>query len=150
MSDVEQAIVDGDLTTGNFTIQASLPQGKSITMSGYVFAKNTQEEISKQIDTFHDVIDRQRARAEIPELEARLDVKFAELRNHKDHVESIIKARQKILDETANGVRLSSVKKKAVDDNQSVIDNMMTSIAKLEKDIDKGLDAIKTAKEKVA
>jgi len=59
-STTEKEIADGVLTTGNFTIQAQLPNGKNITMSGYIYSHNTPEDISKQIDIYHDVVDRQR------------------------------------------------------------------------------------------
>lgn len=131
---VEEKIVDGELVTGNYTIQGAMPMGKSITMSGYIYASNTVEGINKQIDTMHDVMDRQRLRAEIPELEAKMDQRMAGMRNMKDALEAL-QAKK------VGGAKLSSAEKKMVDD-------MITSIRVVSQDIDKGLIAIEDAKKK--
>ena len=131
---VEEKIVDGELVTGNYTLQGAMPMGKSITMSGYIYASNTNEGINRQIDMMHDILDRQRLRAEIPELEAKMDQRMAGMRNMKDALEELQSKK-------VAGGKLSSAQKKMVDD-------MITSIKVVSKDIDKGLMAIQEAKKK--
>jgi len=128
----EKNIEDGVLTTGNFTIQATMPNGKSIIMSGYIYSHNTSEEISKQIDIYHDVVDRQRTKAEIPELQAKLEQKIRNLHQLKD---SMTNLKSKKL----NGGKLSSAENKMIAD-------LATNVVVIEKDIDDGRDAIEAAK----
>jgi type II secretory pathway component GspD/PulD (secretin) len=128
----EKNIEDGVLTTGNFTTQATMPNGKSIIMSGYIYSHNTSEEISKQIDIYHDVVDRQRTKAEIPELQAKLEQKIRNLHQLKD---SMTNLKSKKL----NGGKLSSAENKMIAD-------LATNVVVIEKDIDDGRDAIEAAK----
>ena len=125
------AVIDGEMVTGNFTIQAQLPMGKSITVSGYVYSNNNLDDINKQVDMFHDLIDRQRTRAEIPELEAKLEQRRVALGQMKDALESLSKKQ--------HAGKLSSAERKMVDD-------MNTSIGRINEDIEKGIEAIAKAK----
>ena len=124
------------MTTGNFTIQAQMPMGKTITVSGYIYSKNTADEISKQVDMLHDVVDRQRLRSEIPELEAKLEQRYATLSQMRDILESL-KAKQD------GGVKLSSSEKKQIGD-------MDIAIRRTNDDIEKGQQAVKDAKAKTS
>jgi hypothetical protein len=125
-------ILEGDMTTGSFTIQAQMPMGKTITVSGYIYSKNTAEDISRQVDMLHDVVDRQRTRAEIPELEAKLEQRLVGLAQMKDVLASL-KAKQD------SGAKLSSSDKKQIDD-------MGISIRRIYEDVEKGKAAIEKAK----
>lgn len=134
MKQAEQKVAEGEMVTGNFTIQATMPMGKTITVSGYIYAHNTPESVNKQVDFLHDVIDRQRTRSEIPELEAKMDQRYNAIRDMRDHLANL-KEKQ------TNTGKLSSAEKKMIDD-------MSTSIAKVSTDIDKGMIAIQEAKRK--
>jgi hypothetical protein len=129
-------ILDGDMTTGSFTIQAQMPMGKSITVSGYIYSKNTADEISRQVDMLHDVVDRQRLRAEIPELEAKREQRVSGLENMKDILASL-QAKQE------SGAKLSSSERKQIDD-------MTISIRRVYEDLEKGNAAIEEAKHKTS
>jgi hypothetical protein len=129
-------ILDGDMTTGSFTIQAQMPMGKSITVSGYIYSKNTADEISKQVDMLHDVVDRQRLRAEIPELEAKRDQRVAGLETMKDVLASLQTKQE-------SGGKLSSSERKQIDD-------MTISIRRIYEDLEKGNAAIEEAKQKTS
>jgi hypothetical protein len=129
-------ILDGDMTTGSFTIQAQMPMGKSITVSGYIYSKNTADEISKQVDMLHDVVDRQRLRAEIPELEAKRDQRVAGLETMKDVLASLQTKQE-------GGGKLSSSERKQIDD-------MTISIRRIYEDLEKGNAAIEEAKQKTS
>jgi hypothetical protein len=125
-------VLDGDMTTGSFTIQAQMPMGKTITVSGYIYSKNTAEDISRQVDLLHDVVDRQRTRAEIPELEAKLEQRLVSLGNMKDVLASL-KAKQDA------GGKLTSSERKQIDD-------MTISVRRVYEDVEKGKAAIEKAK----
>ena len=71
--------------TGNFTLTAQLPQGKSLSISGYLYDRESFESVSARIDVLHDALDRQRTRAEIPELEVKMDQSVARLEEIKTH-----------------------------------------------------------------
>ena len=121
------------LTTGNFTIQAQMPMGKTITVSGYVYSNQGIDEINKQVDLLHDVIDRQRIRSEIPELEAKMDQRQAALSHMRDALAELEKKQ-------SGGERISSAEKK-------MIGEMYTNIDRINVDIEKGKTAIIDAKE---
>jgi hypothetical protein len=131
MSTVD-AIKDGLVTTGNFTLQAQLPMGKTITMSGYIYSESKVEEINKAVDLFHDVIDRQRIKAEIPELEAKLDQRHVQLQQLKD-LAAQLNAKQE------GGKKLSSAER-------TQADQIVTNIDRVLEDIEKGKLAILDAK----
>jgi hypothetical protein len=128
-------VLDGDMTTGSFTIQAQMPMGKTITVSGYIYSKNTAEDISRQVDLLHDVVDRQRTRSEIPELEAKLDQRLVSLAQMKDVLASL-KAKQD------GGGKLSSSERKQIDD-------MTISVRRVYEDVEKGKAAIAQAKSEI-
>ena len=131
---VEKDLAEGALTTGNFTIQAQLGNsGKTMTLSGYIYSHNKKEDISKQIDIYHDVIDRQQRRAEIPELEAKLEQRVRNLHQVKDHMLNLKQKKEK-------NKKLSSAEEKQIND-------LETNVRVLNKDIEDGQQAIKDAKE---
>lgn len=125
---------EGDMTTGSFTIQAQMPMGKSITVSGYIYAHNTKEDIGRQVDILHDVVDRQRLRAEIPELEAKLEQRVNALASMKDVLASLNVKK-------GAGLKLTSSERKQIDD-------MTISIRRVNEDLEKGKLAIEEAKAK--
>lgn len=128
----ENELADGVLTTGNYTIQASMPNGKSITMSGYIYSHNNAEDINKQIDIYHDVVDRQRLKAEIPELEVKLTQRIRSLHQVKDSMENL-------KNKKLNGGKISSAENKMIAD-------LATNVKVIEKDIMDGMESISQAK----
>jgi hypothetical protein len=132
----EQLVADGDMVTGNYTIQAQLGKsGKSFTVSGYIYSHNDAASINKQVDLMHDVVDRQQTRAEIPILEATLEQRILQLSQVRDHLTGL-----NVKNEQAG--KLSSAEKKNIQD-------LNGSISVLLKDIEKGEQAIADAKKKV-
>ena len=131
----EQQVIDGDMVTGNFTLQAQLPMGKTMTVSGYIYSKNTMGAVNKQIDFLHDVMDRQRLRAEIPELEVKRDQRIVQLGQIRDHLGLLSKKQD-------NGGKLSSAEKK-------MIEELTINVKRVMEDIDKGELAIAEAKLKI-
>lgn len=135
MSKQEEGTLQGALVTGNFSIQATMPNGKTINVSGYLYEGESVESVNNRVNLFHDIVDFQRTRSEIPELEARRDQGVVALNQMKDVLASL-EAKQK------NGGKLTSQEK-------LTIQNMGTNITRVTEDIEKGEKAIFDAKKKV-
>lgn len=77
---------------GNFNLTAQLPQGQTISFTGYMFEGESVESLNGRIDLLNGVMLRQRGIAEIPELELVLETKVKrldELRAHYAALEHI-------------------------------------------------------------
>ena len=85
------------------------------------------------MDLLHDVLDRQRVRSEIPELEAKRDQIITALGQMKDVMAQLEKK------QNAEGKKLTSQEK-------LTLENMQRSIVKAQEDIEKGEKAISDAK----
>lgn len=116
---------------GNFNLEAQLPNGKKFAVSGYVFDTESMQSLNARIDLLHDVVDRQRTRAEIPELELRYEQMVKQLSDYKDHLAGIEATKKK--------GALPSAKK-------AELDNMGVNIQRLMDEIAKGAKAIADAK----
>ena len=135
MTEKQEGTLQGALVTGNFSIQATMPNGKTINVSGYLYEGESVESVNNRVNLFHDIVDHQRTRSEIPELEARRDQGIQALSQMKD-VLAGLEAKQK------NGGKLTSQEK-------LTIQNMGTNITRVSEDIEKGEKAISDAKKKV-
>ena len=120
---------------GNFQLSAALPQGKSINVQGYLMAGESVESLNQRLDLLHDVMDRQRTRAEIPELEVKLEQSMKRLDEIRGHYTALN-------DKKANGKTLTSAEKSAISVQDVNINHIM-------EDIEKGRVAIADAKAKV-
>lgn len=89
----EQTTLSGALVTGNFTIQATMPNGKSMNVSGYLYEGESVESVNQRVSLFQDIVDFQRTRAEIPELELKVAAAEKRLDEIKTHYAVIIKRR---------------------------------------------------------
>jgi hypothetical protein len=118
--------------TGNFTIQATLPNGKTMNISGYVYDGETVESVNDRVDLFHDILDRQRVRSEIPELEAKRDQTVAALGQMRDVMANLDKKK-------SEGVKLTSQEKQT-------LENLALSVKHAQENIQKGETAIAEAK----
>ncbi len=121
--------------TGNFQLNANMPNGKTFSISGYLFDTESVESVNARVDLLHDVLDRQRTRAEIPELEAKRDQMARALGQMRDVLADLKRKKD-------SGKTLTSQEK-------LTLQNMEVSIGKATEDIQKGTDAIAEAKKKV-
>ena len=126
----------GNAVTGNFTLSATLPQGKSISFSGYLYDGESIESVSQRVDLLHDALDRQRTRAEIPELELVLENCVKRLEEIKAHYGVLLQKKD------SNG-KLSTQEKQA-------LDVMDINVKKHTEDIEVGRRKIATAQAKIA
>ena len=118
--------------TGNFTIQATLPNGKTMNISGYVYDGESIESVNQRVDLFHDILDRQRTRAEIPELEAKRDQTVAALTQMRDVLTNLQERK-------AKGEKLMS-------QDKQTLQNLEMSVKHAQENIEKGEKAIADAK----
>ena len=120
---------------GSIVINAQLASsGKSMTFSTYVYPTDDTAEINGRIDQAMEIIDRQRLKAEIPELEARLEMK----RNNLKQIVTTLET----LKERQNTGKLSG---KDLD----ILRNLSTTFERENADIKEGIEKIAEAKAKV-
>ena len=89
MTEQQEGTLQGALVTGNFSIQATMPNGKTINVSGYLYEGESVESVNTRVNLFHDIVDHQRTRSEIPELEARRDQGINALKDIKNVLENL-------------------------------------------------------------
>lgn len=120
--------------TGNFSINAQMSTGKQISVSGYLYDGESVESVNARLDLLHDVIDRQRMRAEIPDLESALEKLITSLNMHKEGMQALEKKKEL-------GGKLSSQEK-------NILDNMLPTLQRISSDIEKGRSVIEDNKRK--
>ena len=131
----DKAPLSGAAITGNYQLTAQLPQGKTISFSGYIYEGQDIAALNAEIDIVHDAMDRQRTRAEIPELELVLESKLKRLEETKTHYLALA-------NKIESGAKLTSQEKSAIDVRD-------INLASLVEDIDKGREKIAAARVKV-
>lgn len=122
--------------TGTVTLTAQLAgsSGRSMQVQFYAYDGESKESLEGRCDIFQEVIERQRTRAEIPELEAK----------REQMVKGLSQAREilaELEDKQKRGDHLSS-------QERLNLSNMRQNIKKVSDEIDKGTEAIKEAKKK--
>lgn len=113
---------------GSFQYGAQLPNGKSLSFSGYVIEGDTLEDINMKLDVAAQAIERQRLKAEVPELEAKL----AEY--------------QKRLEQTEDAIKDILGKDKPSSQDKQTLNTLNMNKKVLEKEVEVGLLAIQKAK----
>lgn len=120
--------------TGQFTLTAQLPDGRGVNIVGYLYDGESAESVDERIDLLQDAIERQRARCEIPVLEAQL----------RQFLESM-EATRKVMAEFGREQELSKTKK-LPQNKQQALDNMIRGLPDLEKRIKEGQEKIAASK----
>lgn len=130
------AIGSSSSITGNFNLTAQLAgsSGRSIQFAGYTYADESKEQLDYRLDVLQEVIERQRIRSEIPELEAKREQMIKGLQQARE-ILTELEDRQKA------GGQLSSQERMNVK-------NMRINIAKVAEEIEKGDKAISEARAK--
>ncbi len=64
--------LEQSLIAGSFNLQTQMPNGRGLTMSGYVYQGESVEQINERLDVFTAVLERQRAIAELPEFQKKV------------------------------------------------------------------------------
>jgi chromosome segregation ATPase len=133
--DEPKSIAPGTAVTGNFQLNAQMLNGKTFSVSGYLYDGESVESVNQRVDHLHDVMDRQRTRAEIPDLEAKFDQTTKQLQQMKEVMADLERKRN-------DSGKLSSQEK-------LTLQNMGQSIVTVQENLVKGDAAIKEAKRKV-
>ena len=120
--------------TGQFGLNAQLAgsSGRAINFTGYIYDGESKESLEQRIDILQEVIERQRVRSEIPELEAKREQMIKGMEQERE-VLAELETRQ------SRGESLSS-------QERLNLRNMRTSIARVNQEIKKGEAAIAEAK----
>lgn len=119
--------------TGNFNLNAQLAgaSGRSIAIAGYIYDGESKESVEARIDMLQEIIERQRLRCEIPELEAKREQMIKGLTQARDILTE--------LEDKQKSGQISS-------QERMNLKNMRVNIAKVNEEIEKGEVAIKEAR----
>jgi chromosome segregation ATPase len=128
----KDANADGRIALGNFNLGAQLPNQRTITVAGYIYSDDDAQALNARLDLYQEVIERQRLRCEIPELEAKREQMLKGIEQAKEVLEDL-------RDRQSKGETLTSVQKQQ-------INNMSVTIKKMLEEVDKGTEAIKEAR----
>jgi len=119
---------NGGAVAGSFTMSAQLPNGKSLTFSGYILQGEVLADINEKLDIASAVVERQRLAAEIPVLEKTMEQQI----KNKSQVESIVE-------------ELSGKMHPTTQDKQQ-LKTMQVNLRSIDDDIRKGEIAISDAR----
>lgn len=124
---------DGRIALGNFSLNAQLAgaSGRTIQVAGYIYSDDNEGALNERLDLYQRVIERQRLRCEIPELEAKKE----QMLKHLEQARAVMAD----LEEKQKGVGLSS-------QERLNLKNMSVSIGKVNEEIEKGEQAIREAR----
>jgi hypothetical protein len=128
----------GRIAIGNFSLNATLAgsSGRSVQMAGYIYSDDDIDTLNARLDLYEAVVERQRIKAEIPELEAK----------REQMLKGLDQAREVLADmheKQKNGGQLSS-------QERMNMKNLGVNIDKMADEIDRGTAAIEEAKRKAA
>lgn len=121
---------------GNFQLSAQLPDGKSFSVSGYLFSGESVESLNARLDLLAGVTERQRVIAEIPELEKKLVAANDRLAEYLGFCNEL-RAKQERSPKQLSG------------QEKQQLDVMDVNVRKLREDIEKGVQTIAENKAKV-
>ena len=130
---------NGGAVAGSFNFAAQLPNGKSLTFSGYVLAGESMDEIDRKLDIAAKAVDRQRMIAEIPELEMKL-LQLQEGRQQSMDIIASTTTEMATVDRKGPGYRQKSAQLELQIQNHSV------TIKKYDRDIARGSEVLANAR----
>ena len=120
--------------TGNFNLSQTLgSSGRTLQMAGYLYYGEDRESIEERLRMISDIMDKEKARSEIPELEAKREQMIRGLGQARDVLAE--------LEEKNKFDKLSS-------NERMQLQNMRVNIGKVSEEIDKGTEAIAEAKKR--
>jgi TolA-binding protein len=107
---------DGGRVAGSYTMSAQLPNGKQLTLSGYILADDGLDDLNRRLDVAAQVVERQRVAAEIPELEAKLQQREDQLNQMLGIIEEL-SGKDKLSSRETENLRTMKTNLKMVNDN---------------------------------
>jgi len=118
---------------GNFNLTSQMPNGRTMQIAGYLYEGEDGESINNRIDMCQEVMERQRKRLEVPELEAKLDQLQTGLTQQMEAYNALMER------EGGKGPKLGTAEK-------SAMKSYPINIKRLKEEIEKGQRAIDEAK----
>ena len=132
----DQNAINGTAVTGNFTLQAQLPNGKTCSVAAYLYFGDDEDSINQRMDMYAKCLERQRKIAEIPELEVKMEQLERALQQQQD-------AYDVLMNKSQNGKRITS-------QEEAALSNYPVNIQKINEEIARGQLEIERAKKVVA
>ncbi len=128
---------DGNtIIVGNYEVAMHLTQQRTIKVSGYIYADETNEAVNARLDAAQDALDRQYIRADITNKEAQLAAAAESLNIHRQHFEVVVQ--KKTARERGEKVHLTTQDKQLIDKYDSDVKAVNAQIASLQAAIAKG------------
>jgi hypothetical protein len=87
---------DSAVIIGNFEVSLTLTDKRTIKMSGYVFNKDTPEDLNVRLDAAQDALDRQAIRCDIANKESQIANLTQGLEFHAEHFEELVAKKQNV------------------------------------------------------
>lgn len=132
--------ISGSPIVGNFNFTQQMPNGRTMQMAGYLYHGQSLEDINAVLDLCQSVMERQRARLEVSELQFRLE------QLHK-HLEHTLEAHSGLLRrESGEGRKLTAAERGHLQNYPTTIEKVRQEIAEATRKIEEarakgGLDA---------
>ena len=117
---------------GNFNLSAQMPNGRTMNVAGYLYEGEDEASVNDRIDMLSSVMERQRKRMEVPELEVKLDQLERGLVQQLEAYNAILTRQQ-------DGKKIPSA-------DASHLKQYPVTIKHIESEIEKGKKAIEDAK----
>jgi hypothetical protein len=130
---------NGGAVAGSFNFAAQLPNGKSLTFSGYVLAGESMDGIDRKLDIAAKAVDRQRMIAEIPELEMKL-TQLQEARQQSMDIIAATSQQMATIDPKKPG------SKQQMSQHELQLNNHRVTIQKYDRDIARGSEVLANAR----
>lgn len=133
--DALESIGKSSAITGNFNLTAQLAgsSGRTMQIAGYIYDGESKDSLEARIDLLQEIVERQRTRCEIPELEAKREQIIMGMKQATEIMADLEQKREKGTLSSQERLNLR---------------NLGTNIENAKKELDKGTQAILEAKKK--
>lgn len=128
------------IIVGNYEVAMQLTQQRTIKISGYVYADESNEAVNARLDAAQDALDRQYIRADIVSKEAQIEAAMQSLVVHREHFDSVVQ--KKNARDRGEQVRLTTQDKEMIGKYDQDVKAVNAQIASLQAAIAKGRQKI--------
>ncbi len=124
------------IIVGNYEVTMQLTQQRTIRVSGYIYADESNTAVNARLDAAQDALDRQFVRSDIVSKEAQLEAAANSLDIHRQHFEVVVQ--KKTAKERGEKIHLTTQDKQLIDKYDSDVKAVNAQIASLQAAIAKG------------
>jgi len=107
---------NGGAVAGSFTMSAQMPNGKSLTFSGYILQGEALADINEKLDVASAVVERQRLASEIPVLEKTMEQQ-TKARGQVEAIIGELSGKEKLTSQEKQQLNTMRVNLKSIDDD---------------------------------